>query len=530
MTIQLTKDTYVAGVLSAAGSQHTLDAQTESYLVHIGAATWVETAYTQGRFEDAKIEYDSDGVATGIVGRANEVVGPVWATDDFGNVTGLVGPGGSKYFSPKLSGETAYPGFFAKRPLQNVAIPFGTAAINDKNVTGTTVATAVDAAETFNGKPSTKCTVAGAGSTVNLDVGVSAATITLDATCQGVLTASTLVAVKIGNGNTVASGVLYLGDATYSNFYTLSLSIVGYDGDWVLLGTVGFGAASKTGTPDLAANVRARVRVVMAENVAAGDVWVSECYVLPKCKPTVVFTCDDGYDEWEWLADEAAKRGIPISFGIAQDYVGTDGFLTEAQLLLIGNHSSGLFEITNHGRVNTNYSVAGLATYRAAMDSCRDYLIGLGLDPVAAKCHQYVQGIFDQTLIDSIKDAGYVSAREVGTANRHASGHAVAIDGTDCDSKFKIPATVNLTNTVNLATVQASLINAAQNGGAFIMGHRFAAVEADITWINGYDADHGVLNLLDWLAQKRDDEGWQILKWSDWQNRVHRGYEADILL
>lgn len=92
MTIQLTKATYVSGVLAAAGSQHTLDAQTESYLVHIGAATWVETAYTQGRFEDAKIEYDSGGVATGIVGRANEVVGPVWATDDAGNVTGLVGP------------------------------------------------------------------------------------------------------------------------------------------------------------------------------------------------------------------------------------------------------------------------------------------------------------------------------------------------------------------------------------------------------------------------------------------------------
>lgn len=92
MTIQLTKSTYVSGVLAAAGSQHTLDAQTESYLVHIGAATWVETAYTQGRFEDAKIEYDSDGDATGIVGRANEVVGPVWATDDAGNVTGLVGP------------------------------------------------------------------------------------------------------------------------------------------------------------------------------------------------------------------------------------------------------------------------------------------------------------------------------------------------------------------------------------------------------------------------------------------------------
>jgi len=94
MTIQLTKDTYVAGVLSAAGSQHTLDAQTESYLVHIGAATWVDAAYTQGRFEDAKIEYDSNGVAVGIVGRANEVVGPVWATDASGNVTGLVGPDG----------------------------------------------------------------------------------------------------------------------------------------------------------------------------------------------------------------------------------------------------------------------------------------------------------------------------------------------------------------------------------------------------------------------------------------------------
>ena len=69
MTIQLTKATYVSGVLAAAGSQHTLDAETEAYLVHIGAATWVDAAYTQGRFEDAKIEYpDGKEVKDKVVG------------------------------------------------------------------------------------------------------------------------------------------------------------------------------------------------------------------------------------------------------------------------------------------------------------------------------------------------------------------------------------------------------------------------------------------------------------------------------
>lgn len=297
-----------------------------------------------------------------------------------------------------------------------------------------------------------------------------------------------------------------------------------YDG-WALFGKLSVGASSTTGTPNLAAAVRAKVRVVCSANVVAGDIWVAPAYVTPQPKPTVVFTCDDGYYEWAWLVTEAAKRGVPISFGIAKDYIGTAGFLTEAEMLAIANHTSGLFELTNHAAVNNSLDTLGLAAYKADVDACRDYLIALGCDANAARCHQYVQGRFDQTLIDALQADGYLSAREVGSSNRRAETLPIAIEGAANDHLFKIPATCNLEIAQNLSTVQNYITNAAQLGTAFIMGHKFRAAAGALTWVAGYDDSHGVLNLLDWLAYQRDVNGWRLLKWSQWYQEVRSGSE-----
>ena len=50
------------------------------------------------------------------------------------------------------------------------------------------------------------------------------------------------------------------------------------------------------------------------------------------------------------------------------------------------------------------------------------------------------------------------------------------------------------------------------------MGHRFAGAAGSVQWIKGYDASYGVLNLLDWLAEQRDSNGWNLRKWSDWRD------------
>lgn len=417
-----------------------------------------------------------------------------------------------------VDNRTRYPAYFAKRPLQHVGVPYGTATINESLLTAGAVTRSVDTDTVFNGQPASKFTVTSGGSNPYIEVGTSGATITLDAEGQNLLNRKPLVAIKAGAGNTLSSATLYVGDGGYANFHTFSMSIVATVGDWHILAKPSPGASSTTGTPNLTAAVRAKLRVTMTANVAPGDVWVAPVYVLPQPKPSVVFTCDDGYAEWEWLAQQAYKRGVPISFGIAKDYIGSGGFLTETQMLSIANDYDGLFELTNHARVNSNFATLGLAEYTAHVEACRDYLVGLGCSEKAASLHQYVQGSFDQTLIDELKARGYLSAREVGASNRAAANLEIAMEGTGCNSLYKIPATCNLENTQNLSTVQGYITSSAYLGSAFIMGHRFAGAAATIQWVKGYDPSYGVLNLLDWLAEQRDSNGWNLRKWSDWHD------------
>ena len=53
MTIQLTRATFIAGILEAASSQHTLDAATEAYFISIGAATRVGNAPNVSNLREA---------------------------------------------------------------------------------------------------------------------------------------------------------------------------------------------------------------------------------------------------------------------------------------------------------------------------------------------------------------------------------------------------------------------------------------------------------------------------------------------
>lgn len=410
----------------------------------------------------------------------------------------------------------AYAGYYQKRPFQSLVVPFGTATINETILTGGTSSRSVDTATTFNGRPTTKLTVTGGASSPNVECGTAGATITLDAEGQALLTRTPFVAVKIGAGNTLSSGVLYVGDATYANFYTFNLAPVGTVGEWTILAKLTIGASSTTGTPNLAAAVRAKLRLTMTANVAVGDIWLAPFYVTPQTKQSVVFTVDDGYDEWEWLAAEAYKRRVPISFGIASDLVGTVGYLSTTQIRSILNDYDGLHNITNHARVNSSYGTLGLDTYVSHVEYCRDYLMALGVPAKQASLHQYVQGSFDQTLIDALKVRGYLSAREVGASNRGSGASIIAAGGVTADHMFKIPATVNLENTQNLTTVQSYLNSSSLAGTSFIMGHRFEAAAGTVTYINGYDDSYGVLNLLDWLAEKRDTDGWKLRSWSEW--------------
>lgn len=432
-----------------------------------------------------------------------------------------------------LGGKSAYGAGFKRRMLQHAPIPFGTGVIDQLVSAGATMAlTANDSTVTWNGRNTTKVTVTGGGSNTVMEVGVSTAALTADDEVQAILQRAIMAAVKI-TGNTLVNATLYIGVSGYTSFHTFDLTPGSTVNGWQILTKETPGSTATTNGPvNLTGAVQAKLRLTFTANVAPGTVQIGGVYVIPQPQPTVVLMFDDGYTEWLWLAAEAKKRGIPMSFGIAMDYIGTPGFLTEDEVKAIANDPSGLFEMTNHCRVNTAYNVAGFAAYTQAMLDTRDYLVNkLGLSYKSASCHQYVQGIFDQTLINWMKANGFICGREVGSQNRRALIESIALVGPTADELYKLPATTNLENGYTVATAKQHITTAARSGAAISMGHRFENTAGTIKWIKGYDSQYGILDLLDWLALMRDTQGWRIMRLSDWVSDVTTpGYMGSALL
>lgn len=431
-------------------------------------------------------------------------------------------PGDGKWYTAPR-----HAGLYPRRPLVDQVVPLGSAAINDVSVpTGATrTFVASDASVVFNGRPTTKVSVTAAGTGVSLEIGTSAATVNLAGQAAALPARAMMVAAKIAPSMGVPTkATIFVGDATYAALDVYEATHVETVGEWMYFSTPLGVPSSVTGSVNYGAAVRVKVRLTFPSAVQVGDCWVSSAYALPQPQPTVVWTNDDGYTEWTWLAAEAAKRGIPLSFSVASDLIGSSAFFwTEAEMLAVANHPSGLFDINNHARVNTSYAVDGLVNYRAAVNYCRDWLVARGIPRESASCHAYVQGSHDDAIASALRADGFSGARIVGTAGRGAANIMSAIAGADSLMSRKVPAVCNLEDTQPLSTVQGHINAAVKTGTAFIMGHRFLAAPATITYVAGYHPTHGVLDLMDWLAERRDVDGWRLLKFSEWAAEVARG-------
>ncbi len=365
MTIQLTKDTYVSGVLSAAGSQHTLDAQTESYLVHIGAATWVETAYTQGRFEDAKIEYDSDGDATGIVGRANKVVGPVWATDDAGNVTGLVGPDGLIRLDPGIFipdyGSMSNPWILdTGAQAQGDYTDFGT------DGTGSVTAQVADYA--FLGASGVKLIWNSGGSYCLVGDQLAAAVAVPDGSF-GVL-------VKHPGDQGVGFGLYLSNDTGWTNYALASISgNAAVANGWQMV-TFAQSDFTKYAAFDFALGIR-RWRISTGASATYPEVGFGGILMGVKSLPLVHLSCDDGWTSQTTVANPIlAKYGYAATAYIVGSFVGNSNYMTAAQLLALQNDYG--WAIANHGWGHLYYSTLNQTQMVSDYTVNRDYLLSIG--------------------------------------------------------------------------------------------------------------------------------------------------------
>lgn len=457
---------------------------------------------------------DADGKPIGLIGPEGKVYQPLIAE---------TGPGGGNRipgrFEP-LDIRPRYPAGYTKAPCRAPVVPIGTAAIDAAYVPGAGRTLSVDTALTFNGKPTTKLTITGTPTGAYAHIETTADTFALSPDAQEIRDRAVLCAVKYGGLGTPKLATAYLGSATMGDFEAWAMQYVGDSQDgwsiWQKQTAIGPSQVSGAGaSQDLSAPRRARVRADTVSNLIAGEMWFAEPYVLPAPTPTVIWTSDDGYYEWEWLAAEAQKRGLRLSFGVSEPYVGQAGYLDASQVLRLQNQYGQ--EVTNHGGLNDSYGAIGLTEYMRRVNSCRDYLVSIGINPRTANLHQYIQGVNDAALRAAMRGSGYLSARQTSSVNTVFPSAGVRLVGPSADVLYNITTCASLGSGTTLDQVKTAITNTVKGGPAFIVGHRYGpTADSTITWVNGYDGQFGTLDLMDWLAERRDIDGWRVMTWLEW--------------
>lgn len=464
--------------------------------------------------------------------------GPVVRTNAAG--TALV-VGGRPAYQQRHDGSVAAYGKWGQPPAllkkrlfsqARTILPFdGSITLNDNYVAGGTVTPSIDSTTLFKGRPTYKAIVSG-GTGVNFQLGVQGATTsTIPVVARSLATNGFVVAVKPPAGIDLTAANTYLGNADYSLFKARSVlsenpNRIWKDADgWTYAYFAGdtedASYVSGPGEYDatFATPVRWKIRFEVANTGEHNGTWhVGGIFTAPTSQvPTVLLTCDDGYDELhDWLAPACKERGIPLSLSIDAGYIDTAGYMTTAQLAELMADESGLFEATNHGKLNQSYATVGLTQYLANMAECDALLASVGAPENGRKCAVYVQGSYDATLIASLRALGYRSAREVGSSTgQRGRGVIAAYRGNEV---LSLPALCNLQSGVSVATVTGYIetAKARNNAVCAIMGHKFGASAATQKWIAGYDATHGMLNLLDYLADERDAGGILMPGWGNW--------------
>lgn len=412
-----------------------------------------------------------------------------------------------------------YPGYHTAQPLRSIVVASGTSAINYGASAGATVVlTAVDTANKFHGRACSTLSIDTAGTGTFVHIGRSTQDIALNADGIDIINRSMLFAAKI-IGNTSTKADLLIGDSTQANKYEFTLRKVSVTPDgWTIYAKNKLGADVITGTPApviAAGTVRAHIRFTMSATVAVGSVTISPLWVLPVPKKSLVLTMDDGHDNWVWCADEAAKRGVPMTFAINSGNIGNQ--ISEATVRQLATGYDGFHDVVNHKVTHDNYTTIGLAAYLAEVETCRAILVGLGVSERNARFHVYTQGDYDYTLAAALQEVGYYAARAGDTVDgRGGHGLAVSLGKSPGQGMMYVSTTTSLKVDNDYNTVIGHIGTAAAVGTAFLIGHKVEAVAGTYSWVNGYDATHGFLNMLDYIAEKMDADDWQVRKFTAW--------------
>ena len=446
-----------------------------------GSLLTAGSTYTVGReFGEALVggnrATDTDGVLT----PPQTEMKPYFATDTSGNITGLAGPGGVTILAPQYldrSDKTGYGYKSITRSGDVLCDVIDTAGLTLATWTGDTGTLEVSREITYDGRPTLKITMPSACTRV--EIGVTSGVASL-------YTSGHLDTVGVGMYIPSLTGLgvtqIYLGDASYTveQHATFDLSVTGLVG-WQHLRWDNRAAAINEGTSTTpgvinSGNVaQCKIRINKSAG-AASTVYITSIAELPIHKAKIVFTADDGFDEWyTWLKDQAILYNIPWAMGIDGGYLGTAGFMTAAQVSEMSSTRPDLFQFYSHGKLNQGYSDVGAAAYAANVAETAVTLSALGVK-TPTLYHPYVKGQRGDDLDALMVDLGVKVARLANGVVGETYKPTVMDRSYGSNPKIKMRMGLSLEASNSLATAKTAVDNAIAAGGVLmIMAHEFVS-------------------------------------------------------
>lgn len=391
-----------------------------------------------------------------------------------------------------------------------------TSADNWPDRAGSGMTVSVDTAVTWNNQPTLRIDIP-ALSSGTYRVGTSGATVSLPAAIHTWNGEKWLtVAIRSSNLAAVDNFNLFFGDAGFANYYAASFDEDNFpefqyqNNEWMvgvpLTYSIGAGAPTFTGAK------RLRLNFTVTSNANPTTIWVGGVGFMPDNRAKCLITLDDGYDEhYSFVRPLLTTYGIPASFSIAKDLIGTAGFMTEANLREMV--SNPLVCLVNHGRVNSSYATLGLSEYMSHINECRRYLEGLGVQD-GARHHAYIQSVWDSTLASAMESNGYLTARAgISTGTRNWQDKTIRLNDK---RRWNLTAGEDMETGTTLANIQTQVNAAIANRQTiFLIGHRFDVSAGVDQW-----AESDFTALLAWLQGLQRQGLIDCMRWDDWYNSL----------
>lgn len=310
----------------------------------------------------------------------------------------------------------------------------------------------------------------------------------------------------------------YVGDSTYANFWSANGYIGGNypeqkprQGEWWVEKKIA-SQFSSSGSPTIAANMRCKLQWTQVSQATECYIWVG-CFgrMMPRKKPTIIWTLDDGYSSWYSFIYPLFKHyDMPVSMGIDSYFVDQATWLTKSQIQTMFSDPSRCFDIVNHGVNNQNYNSLGASAYYQTMEATRRYLQGIGIYGDGPLHHPYVQSVWGNDLIDLMKAGGYLSAR-AGAASAVSHGKDSLLK--EDKDRWLCNIASALTSTKTLAQAKTDVDTCVTNNTfAMINAHDFVTSAPSTYQWTFSDMEQ----LVGYVASLRDAGSLEVKSWSRW--------------